>query len=572
MKEKSTKILNIIMLVFTLMRVYIGTKIPLFIQADAAFDDLLMVRYANNILETGWLGAYEGLTLAKTISYPIYLAANFVLGIPYPIALTLFYVFGTIALSVAVGKLIRNKYAISVLYIFLLYSPVMFHQENIQKVYRGGCLVAASMTVIAAFVGMFAQREDSRKMVPWSIIGIIMLPFFYYLKEDGIWIVPFCIGAVVATVVWLLVEKNKKDLIKKTVLVLAPILMLGLVTLGYKTINYVHYGVFATTDRADAAFSDFMGDLVRIDAGADNEEVWVTREAINMALDASPTFSIFRDDINEVYDSGAWYIWWDGEIHGDYYIWCLRDIVKADALAQESQPESANMMLTEHSAQISEDIYREIHYELTNAFKSGTLPKKRGLYLSKVAQGINAENRYYFGDTFKECLMSLVKYSENKTSIEYATGDSNAVQIMSELTMSPAIMQGTSMNAERAINLKFVRLIEIIVSAYSVLGLPILIVSILGLVALTVMTIVNLVRGDNHYLEVCLVSLGLLISFAALFVGVQWFTRFLGAGKKFYDYMCCGMIIMQILEFLGIWSLWELGISMKTRKSKGDRG
>ena len=78
--------------ILTIVRIIISLKIPLFMQGDAGADDYLYVRYAKSLLEGNYLGTFDGYTLVKSISYAIYLYINNILGMPYRLALILFYI------------------------------------------------------------------------------------------------------------------------------------------------------------------------------------------------------------------------------------------------------------------------------------------------------------------------------------------------------------------------------------------------------------------------------------------------------------------------------------------------
>ncbi|MYV11813.1 hypothetical protein [Ligilactobacillus salivarius] len=70
----------------------------------------------------------------------------------------------------------------------------------------------------------------------------------------------------------------------------------------------------------------------------------------------------------------------------------------------------------------------------------------------------------------------------------------------------------------------------------------------LGLVTLPVFVIRN---KSYQMLSLMGIVVGLLSSVVPLFIGVQWFSNFLGY-KKFYDYIGCAIPIMQVLEALGL--------------------
>ena len=120
------------------IRFYLGIKTPVYLQADAAMDDFLYIQYAAHILEGKWLGDFSSLVLLKTASPAVLLAVNYVLGISYPVFLAIGYILAASLFSLAMCRLTGSRKLGMALYVFLLYSPGMFHEENVQKVYRGG--------------------------------------------------------------------------------------------------------------------------------------------------------------------------------------------------------------------------------------------------------------------------------------------------------------------------------------------------------------------------------------------------------------------------------------------------
>lgn len=55
-KISKNNIIFIILVVLTLIRLWLGVRTPLLLQADARYDDFLFVRYAEELLNGNWLG------------------------------------------------------------------------------------------------------------------------------------------------------------------------------------------------------------------------------------------------------------------------------------------------------------------------------------------------------------------------------------------------------------------------------------------------------------------------------------------------------------------------------------
>ena len=264
--KKRSQVMNIeyvlilIAVALTGIRIYLGIKTPLFLQADAGYDDFLFIRYAESLLKGEWLGAFGSIALVKSASYSMLLVIGYLLGISYSVALTVGYIFAVFLFVKSLSKLFNNRYFDICLYIFLIYSPTMFHEENVQKVYRGGYIVIFALLTIASVIGLYTRvNEERKKVIGWSILGCICLPLFWFLKEDSIWILPFVIVGNILTLIEMWKSKETiKRFVKHALIVILPVLCLGLSIVSYKAINYHYYGEYTVTDRSGTYYKEVI--------------------------------------------------------------------------------------------------------------------------------------------------------------------------------------------------------------------------------------------------------------------------------------------------------------------------
>lgn len=546
-EKKIDRILFVFLVVATIFRIILQMKLLLYIQADSKYDDYMMVGYANSLLAGQWLGTFNHLTLVKSVSYSVYLAINFLLGIPYSLALILFYIFAIFLLVKVLGEHIKNFYMESVLYLFLLYSPVMFHEENVQKIYRGGVLVCATITVLASFIGIFNVREKSlKKMLSYSLLASVALPFFYYVKEDSIWIVPFCVGAAVVTVIAMILNKRDKikELVCRGLVVILPFMALALVNVGYCSLNKHYYGAYTITDRSGTYFKEFMTDLIQIDDGETDisSDIWLSKKAVYLAMDASPSFGLFRENFDNLMKDEGFGRTAEG-FNGDFYIWNLRNMFQS-------------LGFYEKDMRSADYLYSNIHRELTAAFEDGRLQKKPGIYLSCGMKGLRWEDMGWLIDNFRSRMKVLCTYSEHALSMNYAKGAEKRILEMSFLTNSPVLWPETDItdNVEIKIEKKFMDIANKIVRCYQITGKAALIAGFLGLIVMTGMVIGDAIKKSYSLLAFWLILMGMLAVGGINFIAVEWFTSFLSL-RKFYDYICCAIPIMQVLEFAGIYAI-----------------
>ncbi len=544
-KSRINRILIVAIIFSTLFRIYLAVKTPLYAQAGADFDDYLFVKYALSILSGGWLGPFDCKTLAKGASYSVFLAVNYLLGIPYSLELILTYITAVILFIIAIRKLISNKYFLLTSYLFLLFSPVMFHIENVQKIYRGGLIVSFALIIISAAIGLYTSRNDSRKtQLKWSLLLGFSLSFFWFLKEDSIWILPFVLGIILITIISSILQRKK--IISRIFISIIPIILLFSSILLYSYTNYKFYGEFTITDRSGTYFKEFIADILQIEDDENYQNVWITKKMMYKAIDVSPTLQSIKPYIDDMYKN-SWALKENGEIEGDMIYWIIKEKV-SDAGIYDKGGEYVNKF------------YQKIDTELNSAFKTGKLKKSKDkIYLSSMAKGftINEIEKFNKKET-KSAIDTIITYKENETSIYEATGDYNNILNMQYLTNSTIILPGTGKKKLEFINV-IVNIDTKIVEIYQKTGNLVFSISIIGLILLIIEAIYNFVtKKNNKYYEIALILICLCSSATALFIGVEWFCSWFGFFKNryIYNYTCGIFPILQILESIGIYILF----------------
>ncbi len=542
-KISKTNIILIILAVLTLIRLWLGMRTPLLLQADARYDDFLFVRYAEELLNGNWLGN-DSLSLAKTASFSIILALGYLLGIPYNAGLYIMYILACVLISIAFYYIIKNKYFCYILYLFLLYSPVMFHEENAQKVYRGGYIVIFAIIVFASVIAQFGisfDRNAGRKALIWALIGSVTLPVFWLMKEDSVWILPFVCAATVITMLSLKISQGKiqKKLLTRMFIAVLPLLVLSGSILAYKGINYKYYGAFTVTDRSGTHFKSVIEDLIQIkDPNVGN--TWITRNMIREAAENSDTLSTIMGEVEQICDERCGD---NGEIDGDIIIWALREAANRAGVYDDGWVTADNF-------------YERIHEELTDAFEKGNLKKSTGkIYISSISRGFTAEELadYYLKQT-PVTLKMLLTYSENAVTVTPASGDYENIALMDEVINS----HFTWKDAQNSLNQKDADIVALenkIVEIYQKTGIPVFLAAFVGTLILCVRAIRQYMRRQMKISgRIFLIIIGMVLTSILLILAIQWFCSFLSL-RKMYDYLSCAVILIQITELTGIYYL-----------------
>lgn len=421
-KITKEKLIIVTVILLSLFRIGLTLKLPLAIYTDQLYDDALLFKYAESILAGNWLGEYNNLTLVKGISYPIFIVLGQLLFMPYTLLLSVFNIGSAYLFVKAIEKVFKRKIFLPIIYIILIYSPVGFSFLISQRLYRMAIIPYSVLAVFACTIGFYLRRnEELKNKLPWAIGSGIFLLFFWNIREDSIWIAPFIIVVTLLVVIeYLFLSKYKGiKLIKNTLVAIIPtgILMFGILCISM--VNFHYYGLFTTNDRSATYFADMMSLLYKMDAEDENKEVWISRDAIEKALDASKTFNSIRPSLES--SMGAWSQ--EGPIKGDLIAWTIRDAVQSAGYYKD--PKETNKF------------YKKVVEELEAAYESGELVKKDAIYFSSQSTGIK------LGDIPELIIKSISKlwdmssYTEcNVSNSAYGTGDAGKIRDIEALTGS----------------------------------------------------------------------------------------------------------------------------------------
>lgn len=554
-KEKRGRQIKIILVAIiiatTIVRLLIGLFLPMVLLGEAKYDDFMMTEYAEGIISGNWLGDFTYKSLIKNASFPILLCFSHISGLSYPFMLNLLYIAAVSLLALAMNKLIRNRIWTALFYIFMLYSPVMLHEENVQKLYRGGYIIVFAIFVIAAVIGMFGNYDNPAKTTGYSVLLSVTLPIFWYLKEDSIWIMPFVIAGLICTFVRCLIAKKRGVLlIKRICCYVIPFVVLFISMMAYKSINNKYYGLAVNNDREDTYFEAVITDIMKVENASDGK-AWVTQEALHRVMAESDTFRQMAYEIDMSCDVR---LKEDGEVHGDYIIWALREAAYARGLY-------------DGGAAAWDSYWEQVHKELSEAYAEGRLTKdSESVYLSGIARGftLSEMKEYYMGNA-REVLLALLTYRTNVATTASSTGSMEQIERMHKLSGAGYISE-SSTEAELQKYEKTVNLANLVTHIYSMTGIPLLLLSVAGCVLLLIRYIANTVKKKpNNDGWMLLLIAGMLLSAALVIFAVMWFCNFLTV-YKVYDYSGGAVIFIEIVEALGLFYLADIATAYLKRK------
>ena len=221
-------------------------------------------------------------------------------------------------------------------------------------------------------------------------------------------------------------EKSNKRItfgrvIAYLIFLIIPIVMAKAGTTGLKAINYNVYGLFTTNDFSSTYYASVCGDLLDIKPDKEQTNVDVSFSTLMKACDESPTMDTIRPKLKKYFKNSFPGVF-DNEIHAGYFKWLLRYAV-ADAGYYTDAVET-------------NEFYRKIHEELTDAFVEGRLEKREVLRLSTLARPLQQEDIVPTFEYAFDGMMAIASYRYVEAGMLYATGGVNQLEYTEGLTSS----------------------------------------------------------------------------------------------------------------------------------------
>ena len=560
-KKDISKILFWICVLFSIVRICVNFKMAYLIRPDFGSDDGLLFNYADSLAKFNWLGEYNCQTLVKGMSYSLLLAFCAKTSIPYSVVLSGLDILAALTFVLAIKEKIKSDYILKIVYILLLFNPISLDYLARQRMYRNSLIPDMTVIVFSCMIGVFFRRNKSfKELLGWNLATGAVLCYFYYLREDSIWVMPFVLVVTILNLIDTFLINGKKELdikgkIKKTVLFLLPLIMLVCCTFTIKIINKKYYGVFLVNDRTGGYFADAMSDLYRIDGKKENKSVWISKDAINTALKNSSTLRTIKKEVNESIKT------WGGgkEVKGDLITWSLRQAAENKGLYKD--------------ANTANDFWKKVHIELKAARKDGKIKTKKGIFFTKQATGVKYNELPKYMMLSVENMNKISSYSECKMQGELPLYPNPAKIRYYEVrygVYAPLELneEDTKMVQSKKLAIVSNRVIKMYKKTSKIINL----VVVLSYIMITICVLYQLIKKKYDNLECWLMITGIALSAYCLIFGVSFFTSWFTKDmevyiRPFYSSGAYGLI--QIGKYLCILSAVELAAkAFKNLKNK----
>lgn len=231
----------------------------------APLDDDLMFKAAQSIVSGNWLGDYGFLTISKHMFFALWLAFLHVLKVPYLVGNMALWAAACGAATAAFAPVIKRRWAALALFLFLLYNPAASAQYA-TRIYRDAIFPSLCLMFFSAVAAVgLRSRLPVKKWRRWAALYGASYGCIYLRREDGIWVLPFALVALVVTAGLLVSRQGVRAAAVKTAAMLAPALISAAIIGGYCYMNWQHYGRFIVSDFTSREFKSAYGALTSLE-------------------------------------------------------------------------------------------------------------------------------------------------------------------------------------------------------------------------------------------------------------------------------------------------------------------
>lgn len=385
----------IIIILILIAKFSLCSVLPVQIDTSGMHDDGLMLYLGESIIESGWLGTYNSLTLIKGSFFPLFIAFVYSLGIPLLAAYTLLYFFACLSFIYAIKNIVNSKVAIIAIYTVLMFVPVTYNHDTYQRIYRDS--IYFSLVLMYISFTIITYNCLKKRLVFFalpSIVSGVLLTAIWLTREEGIWLVPFLIVSVMVMIFYIRFNVTLKQKKIRILITILPFLLLVIGIFGISTINYFTYGTFLTNELKQGMFPKAYRALTSVDYGKEIPKVPITKEAMDKIALISPAFG----EIKPYFDGENGRNWGNNsvaagtvsdnsEIGVGHSLWAIRGAV--ESIGYYTTPDSAN------------EYYGRLCEELEIAFNNGSLQKKEKMELPLLSSFSKKDILPFFKNLYK---------------------------------------------------------------------------------------------------------------------------------------------------------------------------
>jgi hypothetical protein len=329
-----------------LVSLWIRAGIPIHAITGATFDDQLFLRTATTLLNGHWLGAYDNLTLAKGMFYPLFIVLAFYSSVPLNIAEQVVYLLSCGLGFFFVRRATSKRWIALVVFCALALNPVLW-TFDMGRVIREGLYISLSLgTFLLVLIASFPELRHrpysvGRNIVVGGVLGAMMAAF-WTTREEGIWLLPPILVVCSIRLAQLIAKRRglqtadiEPRISGRLVLPISCIVVFSGCVITVAGLNYKYYGTFSLNEFKSANFLRANGALTRIQHDEWKRFVPVPVDARERAYGVSGT----ARELKQYLEGNIGKSWIEigcstrpdiqpcNDLLGGFHLWALRDAV-----------------------------------------------------------------------------------------------------------------------------------------------------------------------------------------------------------------------------------------------------
>ena len=518
--KKNTIIFIIAIIICIILKQLLVCNLPISANVPLGADDGLMMKQASSIIKGEWLGEYNETTFLKGAVFPLFLSLIYFLHLDYISAITILYTIACLTLLWVISKAIKNKKILFLIFTILLFNPIMLVNSILTRVYRNSLIPTFAFFIIASYINLFLERNKEKyKGKTFTIIGLnILLPLFWFTREDSMWIIPYIIFMTCAILISIIYKNKKlnKEFWKNLLALLTPMFSVIIFANIICIINYNSYGVY--TVRNDYYYNKAVKAIESVKANVKIEKVTNTREKMNRIAEITvlgtimPEFDVLANSYSKIDGNQQ-----DDEVENGWFKFAFTG--------------AANTAGYYKSAQDTNNFYNTLAIQIEDAIDKGLLEKEDSKtdYLQFFNEVINNTKEcitYIFGYESMELNLANTarEYREvhDKEFKDYARISRNKL-IFSELSdkVDGKDVIDFKKQEEYLDSVKYKSdIVNAIIKIYKILNISLFILGFIYYIYCTI----GIIRRKNRLLENWVILSGILGAIFTVIVGIAYTT------------------------------------------------
>lgn len=362
---------------------------------NSPIDDQLMYNAAVSITNGQWLGPYAYNTIAKHMFFSVWLAFVHWLGAPYLLANAALALTGAWVMASALAPVLKKRLWVLAAFVMLAFCPVGFDRCN-ARIYRDSITVSLLLLAFGGMIGavlraMPAEKEAHprrRCAARWgyAVIGGLGLGASWLNREDGVWLLPFCVCFAVLGAVLVVKAQGLRRSTSALASFCLPFVLLAGCLAAYAGMNNAYYGRFLISDLTSRDFTTAYGLLTGIEDENTGACRPITRATRQVLYDNSDFFAALEPYWESPVVLGGYGSKDAGEYGGSFYYGMrlanqlagqYRDAAETKAFYEEMAAELRRLE--------AQGVIRITHFHAT------TVPYWRGEYLLPTLKELGSE-------------------------------------------------------------------------------------------------------------------------------------------------------------------------------------